>query len=169
MKSDGAVELKHYNDIPEDQWAEIFKKIELIESNSWVAEKGTSKFIGHSNQLFWNSLITDEWFRRSLNILILYFDEKPVSYSVDMDTEYTRYGISTGYNKEVSKYRVGAIIFMATIVQAIELGKKIFDTGIGDGGESGDGGGYKTDFGAEKFDAVVEIIAFPPTIIGRAI
>ena len=160
MERDGKVELKHYNEISAEKWDKIFKEIEIIEKNSWVATKGEPKFIGSANQSFWNSLVIDEWYRRSLNVWILYFNDKPVSYSMEMDTENTRYGLCTSYDKDVAKYGTGVMMRIEIIGQAIESGKKILNEGLGDSG-------YKSSWGSKKIATLVDLIVFPPTLKGR--
>lgn len=160
MARDGHVELKHYNDVSQDQWATIFKEIEVVESNAWIGEKDHAKFVGPTNQIYWNSLVKDEWFRRALNAWVMYFNNKPVSYSLEMDTEHTRYSMCRSYDKDFGKYGTGIAIVISIIVQAIEAGKKHYDLGLGDTG-------YKADMGASIISTLDEYIFFPPTFMGR--
>lgn len=160
MARDGNVELKHYNGATQNQWNKIFKDVELVESNAWIGVKDHAKFVGVTNQAYWNSLVKDEWFRNALHIWIMYFNDKPVSYSLEMDTEHTRYGMCTSYDKDVAKYGTGITIVLSIIVEAIEKGKKLYDMGLGDDG-------YKADLGAVIISTLDEYLFFPPTLMGR--
>ncbi len=160
MAKIGNVKLKHYNDLSQDEWAKIFKEVEVVESNAWIGEKDHAKFVGSVNQIYWNSLVEDAWFRRAMNVWIMYLNDKPVSYSLEMDTEDTRYSMCRSYDKDVAKYGTGIAIVIAIIVQAIESGKKYYDLGLGDTG-------YKADIGAAIISTLDEYIFFPPTFMGR--
>ena len=156
----GEVEFKFYKSEKPDTWQEVFKDLATIESNAWISETGEPRFLGNLNQVFWNELVTHQWYSDALSIWILYLNGKPVSHDVAIDTENVRYAIAGSYDEEVAKFRTGVQLELKAVGHAIDEGIGLINSGLGDSG-------YKTDLGYEQCGEIVEVIAFPPNFRGN--
>jgi hypothetical protein len=157
---DAETTISHYNSCSESEWAKVFQEFETIESNSWVAKSGDPYFIGEVNQQFWNLLVTDPWFRDSINAWTLYHDGRPVSFLIAMDSDDTRFFFVNGYDERVAKYSTGRILYKEGIYDSFTKNITRINSGQGDSG-------YKRGWGGTGTSELVNIVAFPPTLRGR--
>ncbi|MCP5381997.1 MAG: GNAT family N-acetyltransferase [Kordiimonadaceae bacterium] len=160
MDALGKVELKHFNDVDNATWEQIFKDIEIVESNAWVSKTGEPRFVGLEKQFYWNELVKDEFYKKALSVWILYLDDKPVSKKVALDAGGIRYYLTSSYDEKVARFNTGVRMEVEFVSDAIVKGIKYINNGLGDSG-------YKTQWGSEYYNDLIDIIAFPPTIKGR--
>lgn len=161
LEAAGSVTFKHHNDLNAEDWEKVFSALEIVESKSWVAKQGDPHFIGPDHQFFWTGLITDEWFKKAVNVWMLYLDGEPVSYLVGLDTGAERYILASSYDEAVAQYRTGHHLELEMLKSTIEEGKVSYiNNGLGNSG-------YKDAWGSKEYIELADIVAFPPTLKGK--
>ncbi|MEZ5758865.1 MAG: GNAT family N-acetyltransferase [Emcibacteraceae bacterium] len=160
MDALGKVELKHFNDVDSAIWEKIFKDIETVESNAWVSKSGEPRFMGREKQTYWNELVKDDFYKKALSVWIIYLDGEPVSKKVALDAGGIRYYLTSSYDEKVARFNTGVRMEVEFVSDAIVKGIKYINNGLGDSG-------YKTQWGSEYYNDLIDIIAFPPTFKGR--
>mgnify|MGYP000218123656 CR=1 FL=1 len=161
LEATGTVLIKKHSDLTVKEWKNIFAELEKVESKAWVANEGDPHFIGPNQQLFWVSLVGDDWFKKAINVWMLYLDSEPVSYLVSLDTGTERYILATAYDEAVAKYSTGHRLQLEMLKSTIDEGEiSYINNGLGNSG-------YKDAWGAEKYIKLADIVAFPPTLRGK--
>ncbi len=156
----GNVEIRHHKNLSVADWETVFEELEHVESKAWVSDEGDAHFIGPDHQYFWNGLVLDEWFRKAMNVWMLYVDERPVSYISGIDTGKERYMLASSYDADFAKFRTGHHLELGMIKDTIQEGKVTYiNNGMGNSG-------YKSAWGSEEYQQLVDVIAFPPTLKG---
>lgn len=156
----GATELHHFTDAGAD-WPAILHDIQTVEAASWVARTGEPRFLGARNGAYWTRLTADPWFGRAINVWLIHHDGAPVSFALTLDSGGTRYVIANSFDERVARYSTGAKIYQQLIFDAFGRGMKAINIGLGDSG-------YKSGWGARPASPLIDIIAFAPTLRGRA-
>jgi hypothetical protein len=151
--------LRHYNGCSPDEWREVFRDIRTVEAHSWVAQSGEPRFLGARNELFWETLLADEWFSQAIHAWLTYHQGTAVTFNLVLDSGHTRYGIATGYDARVAKFSTGAKIIHHVNCDAFTRGLRRVNRGLGDPG-------YKTQLGARALSSLVDVVAFCPSWVG---
>ena len=143
-----------------ENWAPVIRDLGEVQQHSWLPEQaGDMWFVGDAHVRFWTDVFNAQRRGLTTRIWVLYFDGKPVTFDFNIDSGGCRYSIVGSYIKDVHKYGTGSILMKHMVRDAIDRGIDKIDMGIGNTG-------YKTFWGAEMADALVDWIAYPPGLRG---
>lgn len=159
LEKAGDVEYKYFNDETTETWKSVFKDIEKVEANSWVADTGRPRFMGQDKQNYWNRLVQDDWFSKAIKVIIIYLDGEAVSHDVAIDTDEVRFGLDGSYDKKVARLATGILLEVDAFKQAIKFGLKTVRNGSGTDE-------FKKRWGATEGPSTLDLIVFPPTVSG---
>jgi CelD/BcsL family acetyltransferase involved in cellulose biosynthesis len=139
----------------------VLQDLETIEARSWVSARaiGKPKFIGDRNRAFWNRLLAAREAVETLRPMILYLDDRPISYSLNLDAGNTRYIVANGYDEEFSIHSPGMLLAYQVLRDAAHTGKSVIEWGLGDSG-------YKSRWGATENLRLVDLLLLPGTARG---
>jgi len=160
LNRQGRAELKFVSGVSQDDWVKIFEGLAHVESKAWIASRGEPRFAGERNQKFWNHLVSDPWMRQAIHVWLIYLDDKPVSFTLTIDSKDVRYVIANSYDEKVADFRTGSKLYAEMILEGIENGIELINFGMGDAG-------YKSQWKAVGSSRLIDIVAFPRTLPGR--
>jgi CelD/BcsL family acetyltransferase involved in cellulose biosynthesis len=115
-----------------------------IEAQSWIARTtdGTgAKFMAPRQRDLWRDVLSDPVLAENLTATILMLDDRPVTFSFDLDDGPVRYGIASSYVEDLKRCNIGKMANCRSVEDAIINGQKVVDLGVGDTG-------YKAELGA---------------------
>ena len=162
LKKLGDVRFVKYNSLSSEEWKNVISDCSGIESRSWLIKTSDGKARIYKKEKFWNRLLKDKHASDRTTVWVMYFDEKPISYNLTIDSGGYRYGVSSQYDLEYRSYSVGLSIYSHVIEDAIQMGIKIFNMGDGDSG-------FKSRWGAEPGPRLIDYIYFKPNLLGTSV
>lgn len=154
--------IVHYSDVSADGWNSVFTELAIVENASWVSKTGDPRFVGEKNHQFWSHQAKDPWMRKAMHAWVIYHGGTPVSFCFAMDSGDTRYIIANSYDSTVAEFSTGSKIYHEAILDAIGRGCRTINIGMGDPG-------YKSRWGAEGGNKMVDVFVFPPTLKGSLV
>jgi CelD/BcsL family acetyltransferase involved in cellulose biosynthesis len=142
-------------------WTAVIRDVAKVEQESWLTwDGGDLRFVGEANQAFWNSVLTSTDRDLAARVWVLYWDDTPVAFNLNLDVESCRYHIAGHYAEQAGAYSPGAILMRYLVQDAIERRLSLIDMGTGDPG-------YKAYWGSVPRERLIECTAFPPSLQGR--
>jgi CelD/BcsL family acetyltransferase involved in cellulose biosynthesis len=160
MTREKNAEIRTYTTEDNPDWAAVIRDLAEVERHSWLIElHGDVRFIGEPRQRFWQSVLSPTHGSTTARVWLLYWDQKPVAFTFNLDSGPCRYYVAGHYAEHASAYSPGAILMRYTIKDAIERGLSIVDMGGGDPG-------YKAYWGSRPEEPMVGCLALPPGIKG---
>ncbi len=160
LEAMGQFDISYFNNCTAEVWDQAIERCAEVESNSWLAIDGDGKTRVHGRESFWKSYAAHEDGSRRLSVWVVSLDEKPIAYSLAIDSGACRYSISGQYDESYKKHGVGIIADMSMFEQAIESGKTVVNMGDGESD-------YKKRWGAEPSAELQSLYIFRPSVIGR--
>lgn len=128
-----------------DQWnADVLADMGRIEAESWIArttDGSGAKFLTPEQRAVWQTALADPVLAQKLTATILMLDERPVTFSFDLDDGPVRYAIAGSHVEDLKHCSIGKNINYRAMDDAIAAGQHRFDLGAGDSG-------YKSEMGA---------------------
>jgi hypothetical protein len=164
MKRDGKTEICAYRDLAPEAWENVIDHIGSVESRCWLmtSKEGKPRFHGERNTRFWHRLLESSETSRLTSAWLIYFNEKPVSFTFAFDAGPCRYNIAAQYDEVVKEYGTGWIVDNAMFEDAIA--GNLEKVNLGDGHAY-----YKSRWGAKPASHLRDYVAFRPGIVGRGI
>ena len=159
----GTVRIERYQCESAAEWEKVFVDLKKIESRSWTGTShADTRYIEPESLEFWRSYVANPDARSTMVVWIMYLDDEPVSFTAVLDSKPVRYLITTAYDPAVRKFSTGTILFNEMFADAIELGIRTLNLGLGDSG-------YKTKWGANRLIPAEDVIFFKPGILNFVI
>ena len=153
--------IKEHRSLDPEAWARVLDDAEAVERNSWVfKERGFLKFNGHNNRKFWLRALSDEYLARAIVIWIMYADQKPISFSLNLDADRTKYILANSHDDAFEEHSPGHILAHRLLAAAIDRQMTCVDWGVGDSG-------YKQRWLAKPGPFVHDVIALPPGLMSH--
>ena len=139
---------------------QLLRDLEAVEARSWVTKNdgGKPKFVGERNKRFWTHLAESVVFD-TIRPMILYIDDRPISYSLNIDAGTTRYIVANGYDDEFNSNSPGMVLAYHVLRDASRCGRSIVEWGQGDSG-------YKSRWGAVEHLKLVDLLILPRSPVG---
>ena len=95
-----------------------------------------------------------------MDVWIMYLDGVPVSHLTSIDTADVRYAFACSYDEKVANFTTGATLEMAMMKAATQTNITDVNNGLGNSG-------YKAKWGSTQLAELIDVVAFPPTFMGR--
>ena len=147
-----------------DNAVELVDVLARVEAASWVAKEGGQvKFIGQSNQRFWEAVGRAHKRNWEPVVWIMRCGRSPIAFSAHIETNDCIHIIANSYDEEWASFSPGSILSHAILTDCCQRGRTHIDWGTGDSAS-----GYKSRWGA-KCDAagLLEVMIFRPGLIGK--
>lgn len=161
LRKQGDVSLEVRTNLDPPEWRDTLRKLEKIESESWVVARGQPRFMGERNRSFWSIVLGDPTMSRAVRVWILNLAGDPVSFCLVIDAGPARYQIINGYSESVKRHSTGPILFKQMIHDAIGSGVERVCFGMGDPG-------HKAEWGATPAENLIDLVALKPGLRGKA-
>ncbi len=156
----GEVTIEKFNNCSSYKWAQIIDDCSEIESQSWLFGDADGKTRIKGKETFWKSYLENSDAQKRVSIWMVRLDDRPISYTLAIDSGLSRYSISGQYNAEFKKYGIGLFADYEMLQDAILSGIKTVNLGDGDAA-------YKDRWGAKPGAQLVDYIYFRPSLFGR--
>lgn len=148
LQNQGKIRISHSTEFCSLEIERLLNDLKTVEQNSWLVKNSTGlpRFISETDQAFWKLVLASSCVpRHQLDVWVLYFDEKPISFCLTISCGNARHIIANQYDEEFREYMTGSILYLEMMTQGIQQGIKHFD--FGDGGIE-----YKSKWGAIESD-----------------
>lgn len=130
-----------------------------IEAESWVGDKGDTKFVNPAMRRVWARALRDPDLAAMLSCSILRVGGVPAAFTFSVTSGRTRYYIANGYSARFAEGSPGRILLYRDFVDAVAAGIEAIGWGAGDPG-------YKTEMGAEPGPELVDCLFVRGRMIG---
>ncbi|NJO38644.1 MAG: GNAT family N-acetyltransferase [Rhizobiales bacterium] len=162
LKKQGEVRIDCRSGLEAEGWRATIADAALIEQASWLAstEDADFNFADPAMAAFWQAYLAHPEASRAMDFWLLHVDDRPVSFTIMLNSGDRRYNIVGLYDQAFAKASPGAVIDREAYVDSIAKGARTIDLGQGDSG-------YKANWGAAIEEPVEDWIAFPPGAAGR--
>jgi CelD/BcsL family acetyltransferase involved in cellulose biosynthesis len=125
-----------------------------IEAQSWIGRSTNgsgAKFMTVAQRGLWQRVLGDPLIAEMLCAVILLLDDRPISFSFDLDDGPVRYGIAGGYVEDLKHLGIGKLAIYRALEDAMAGGRRLFDLGVGDSG-------YKQAMGAARAYEMADLL-----------
>lgn len=145
----------HWRQYRGSEWnAGVLEAMGRIEAQSWIVRKTDgrgAKFLTAAQRGLWQDALRDPVIAESLVATILTLDDRPVTFSFDLDDGPVRYGIASSYAEDLKSFNIGKLVNSRVLEEAIGAGQRLLDLGVGDSG-------YKAQMGAAEGYAMTDLL-----------
>ena len=156
--------IKEFTSLDQESWVRVLADVEAVEKNSWVfKDRGLTKFSGANDRQFWLRVLSDAYLSSVIAIWIMYVDDKPVSFSLNLNVGRTKHIVANSHDDAFAVHSPGHIVAYHVLVNAIERGITCVDWG------QGDDSGYKQRWLAKPSSIVHDVVALPPGLLARGL
>lgn len=138
---------------------EALETLAAIEAESWVAQKGDTKFVNPAMRRVWARILRDPELAAMLSCSILRVGDIPAAFTFSVTSGRTRYYIANGYSDRFAAGSPGRILLYRDFADAAAAGIETIGWGAGDPG-------YKTEMGAEPGAELVDCLFVRGRILG---
>jgi CelD/BcsL family acetyltransferase involved in cellulose biosynthesis len=156
----GVVQAKRYVGGTPADWPRIINELAQIEANSWISKEGDPKVTSDADKTFWRRLLERDETRDMIVIWILYYETRPISFSLQIEAASIMHIIANTYDEEFKENSPGHVLTYHVIKDAIERKILSIEWGLGDSG-------FKQRWMAKPGRTFVDVIALPPGLVGR--
>lgn len=161
----GKMAIRHDTNPTGERLVSLLSDCGLIEASSWLAEANQARprFRTDLDLRFWDSVVRDCRDRgHRLDVWVMDFAGRPISFCVTMTAEAVRYIIANQYDAGYRKYSTGSILYYHVMEDACRTGVRSVDFGEGDLHYKGRWGGIEA--GERAY-----IVSFPPGLKGAVV
>jgi CelD/BcsL family acetyltransferase involved in cellulose biosynthesis len=130
-----------------------------IEAESWVAEKGDTKFADPAMRRVWTQALQDPPLAAMLSCSILRVGGAPAAFTFSVTGGRTRYYIANGYSARLAAGSPGRILLYRDFADAAAAGIETIGWGAGDPG-------YKAEMGAEPGPELIDCLFVRGRMLG---
>lgn len=164
MSRAGEMEIRSYQRLSSQGWRQVLDDVIAVESRSWIAmhPDGEPRFCDERNRSFWTRLASTPGACDDLGIWMIYLDERPVAFSVAVDSGRCRYNFAGQHDQAVDPYGTGWIVDNRLLAESIDQG--IREVNMGDGHAA-----YKSRWGAGPGGHLRDYLLCRPSFKGRGL
>ncbi|MGQ0659365.1 GNAT family N-acetyltransferase [Sphingosinicella sp.] len=130
---------------------DVLDVLAAIEAESWVAQKGDTKFVDPARRRIWARALQDPALAAMLSCSVLRIGGAPAAFTFSVASGTTRYYIANGYSDRFAEGSPGRILLYRDFAEAAAAGVETIGWGAGDPG-------YKTEMGAEPGPDLVDCL-----------
>jgi CelD/BcsL family acetyltransferase involved in cellulose biosynthesis len=130
-----------------------------IEAESWVGEKGDTKFVDPAMRRVWMRALQDPVLAAMLSCSILRVGGMPAAFTFSVTSGRTRYYIANGYSARFAERSPGRILLYRDFIDAAGAGIETINWGAGDPG-------YKAEMGAEPGPELLDALFVRGALMG---
>lgn len=162
LKKQGEVRIEHRSGLDAAGWQAALADAATVERASWLTsvDDGDFNYADPAMAAFWHAYLAHPAASQATHLWLLYLDDRPISFTVTIDSGDHSYNICGLYDQAIKKGSPGTIIDREAFVDSFAKGIRVIDLGQGDSG-------YKANWGAATHEPIEDWIAFPPTAAGR--
>lgn len=156
----GDVEFLRFNNCGAEEWSMVIDQCSSVEKRSWLAADSDAELRISENSEFWKHYLRYSDASKRVVVWMIKIRGEAIAYDFAIDSGDCRYGFSSHFDEAYKKYSVGILVHNCMFEDAIESGIKTLD--MGDSNPE-----YKARWGAQPGSRIVDIMYFPPTVIGQ--
>jgi CelD/BcsL family acetyltransferase involved in cellulose biosynthesis len=164
LRREGDVDIRHFHDPQEPDITALLESCSEIERNSWLpSARGNVRFQTDTDRSFWREVIARSLSPRGqFDAWVLYFNNKPVSFSVAITVKPYRYMVANQFDETFKRYSIGWILNFRAFEDACQSCVSFVDFAPGDLH-------YKSRFGGKEKDLRMDVLAFRHSLAGLSL